>query len=86
MSSIYQGPAIPSCPVPGESLTWQCHPAEPTMPGGPGLFVCLAQRMTPCHGDGKVTAAPDLTSHPSFCLMPGHWGCDDWITHMNSVR
>ncbi|KAI4830624.1 hypothetical protein KUCAC02_002243, partial [Chaenocephalus aceratus] len=57
-----------------ETLTWQCHPAEPTSPRGPGLFVCLAQRMTPCHGDGEVTAAPDLTSHPSFCLMPGHWG------------
>lgn len=27
---------------------------------------------------GKVVAAPDLTSHPSFCLMPDHWGCDDW--------
>ncbi len=50
----------------------------------PGLFVCPAQSMTLCRGDGKVVAAPDLTSHPSFCLMPGHWGCDDWITHTYS--
>lgn len=55
------------------------HPAR-----RPGLFVCLAQSMTLCRGDGKVVAAPDLTSHPSFCLMPGHWGCDDWITHIYS--
>lgn len=50
----------------------------------PGLFVCLAQSMTLCCWDGKVVAAPDLTSHPSFCLMPGHWGSDDWkhtLTH-----
>lgn len=50
----------------------------------PGLFVCPAQSMTLCRGDGEVAAAPDLTSHPSFCLMPGHWGCDDWITHIYS--
>lgn len=50
----------------------------------PSLFVCLAQSMTLCREDGKVVAAPDLTSHPSFCLMPGHWGCDDWITHIYS--
>lgn len=82
MTSIYQSPAIPSCPVPGLYPDLAMPPRWAHLAQRPGLFVCLAQSMTPCRGDGKVVAAPDLTSHPSFCLMPGHWGCDDWITHI----
>ena len=67
---LYPDPAMPPC--------W-AHLAP-----GLGLFVYLAQRMTLCRGEWKVVAAPDPTSHPSFCWMPGHWGCDDWITHIYS--
>lgn len=77
MSSIYQTPAIPSCPVPGNTLTWQCHPAEHTLPAGQNCLFAFAQSLTLCCGDGEVTTAPDLTSHPSFCLMPGCCGCDE---------
>lgn len=83
MSSIYQSPAIiiVSCPSLYPDLVMP-PPLSAHLARGPGLFVCLAQRMTPRHGDGEVVAAPDPTSHPSFCLVPGHWGYDDWITHI----
>lgn len=51
---------------------------------GPDMFVCFAQRMTRSWGYEKVVAAPDLTSHPSFCLMPVPQSCDDWKTHIFS--
>lgn len=77
MSSIYQTPAIPSCPVPGNTLTWQCHPAEHTLPAGQDCLFAFAQSLTLCCGDEEVATAPDLTSHPSFCLVPGCCGCDE---------
>lgn len=67
---LYRDLAMPSC--------W-AHFAR-----GPDMFVCFAQRMTRSWGDEKVVAAPDLTSHPSFCLMPVPQSCDDWETHIFS--
>ena len=49
-------------------LTWHCHPAVLAWPGGPALFVCPAQRMTPCRGDGGVSATADLTPSPRLLL------------------
>lgn len=78
MTSIYQRPAMASCPVPGRNLTRRCHPRWAHLARRPDLFVCPARSVTPGCQDGEVAAAPDLTSHPSFCLMPGHRGGDVW--------
>lgn len=62
MSSIYQSPAIPLCSVLGSTVTWQCHPAEPTLPG---VQTCLFALPKGWHGvrrrKGCGCSWPDLS-------------------------